>query len=136
MDELDRVTRAMRDSNDLWQQGEPRKALKLLDQSIAEAVQEEKTEWIQALCRHAALISDSLGDLALCQQYNEQALAYGPNNPMALYGLAKVLSMQGQTELAKQYALRCHEVVVRSANDAHRGILDLIAKRWPEISKH
>ncbi len=133
MGELDQLTRAMRDSNELWQLGEPRKALKLLDQSIAEAIRQKKDQWVQVLCRHAALISDSIGDLPLAKQYNEQALVYGPDNPMALYGLAKVLSQQGETELAKQYATKCREAVVHSGSEIHRGVLDLIAKRWPEL---
>src|SRR6266566_5231421 len=135
MGELNQLTRVLLDSNELWQLGEPQKALKLLDQTISEAIRQKKDQWVQVLCRHAALISDSVGDLALSKQYNEQTLVYGPDNPMALYGLAKVLSLQGETELANQYAMRCRDVVVRSGNEMYQGMLDLIAKRWPEIEE-
>ncbi|HEU5410400.1 MAG TPA: tetratricopeptide repeat protein [Candidatus Acidoferrales bacterium] len=133
MGELDLPTRVMRDSNELWQMGEPRMALKLLDQSIAETIRQKKDQWVQVLCRHAALISECIGDLPGAKEYNEQALAHGPDNPMALYGLAKVLNEQGEPELAKQYAAKCKEAVVRSGSEIHQAVLDLIAKRWPEL---
>ena len=40
MGELDQLTRVMRDSNELWRMGEPRMALELLDESIAEAIRQ------------------------------------------------------------------------------------------------
>lgn len=133
MGELDQLTRVMRDSNELWRMGEPRMALELLDESIAEAIRQKKDQWVQVLCRHAALISESVGDLPRAKEYNEQALVHGPDNPMALYGLAKVLHDQGETELAQQYAAKCKEAVVRSGSEIYQGVLDLIAKRWPEL---
>ena len=133
MGELDQLTRAMRDSNEFWQAGDPQRALRILDQSIQDAIRQKKDQWVEVLGRHAALISESIGDLPQARQYNEQVLRYGPDNPMALYGLAKVLSEQGEIELARQYAVRCREAVARSGNEIHQGVLELIAKRWPEI---
>jgi hypothetical protein len=135
MSELDQLARAMRDSNELWQLGKSHEALNVLDGSIKEAIRQKKDEWVQVLCRHAALISESTNDLLRAKHYNEQALVYGPDNPMALYGLAKVLSEQGEPELAKQYAIKCRHVVRHSSNNIYQGLLDLLDKRWPEIAK-
>jgi len=135
MGELDELTRAMRDSNKLWREGEPRSALRLLDKSIEEAIRQNKNEWLQVLCRHAARISEAINDFPLARQYNEEALRHGPDNPLALYGLAKVLAEQGEAEQAKLYATKCVEAIARSGDEIHEAVLDLIAKRWPDLTQ-
>jgi tetratricopeptide (TPR) repeat protein len=135
MGELDELTRSMRDSNKLWREGDPRSALRLLDRSIEEAVRQNKNQWVQVLCRHAARISEAINDLPLVKRYNEEALRYVPDNPLALYGLAKVLAEQGESEQAKVYATKCVEAVARSGDEIHDAVLDLIAKRWPELTQ-
>jgi tetratricopeptide (TPR) repeat protein len=88
-------------------------ALKVLDKAIAEAIRERQTLWIPTLCHVAANASYFMGDLQLRKDYYEQSLASAPENPRALYGLAKVAREQGQPEIARQYAVRCHKAISR-----------------------
>src|SRR5712672_2334572 len=83
MGKLDELTRAMRESNKLWREGEPRSALRRLDKSIEEAIRQNKNKWLQVLCRHAARISEAINDFPLARQYNEEALRHGVDNPLA-----------------------------------------------------
>jgi len=50
------------------------KALKLLDDSIAEAKRDHKVSWIRTLCQHAAIVSRFTKNLASAQQYYEESL--------------------------------------------------------------
>jgi Tfp pilus assembly protein PilF len=88
---------------------------------------------LQVLCRHTARISEAINDFPLARQYNEETLRHGPDNPLALYGLAKVLAEQGEAEQAKLYATKCVEAIARSGDEIHEAVLDLIAKRWPDL---
>jgi Tfp pilus assembly protein PilF len=85
------------------------------------------------LSHHAAVIASSVGELGLVKHYYEQSLVHNPENPTALYGLADVSLEQGEHELARNYARRCHAAILRSGDEIDRGLLDLLAKRWPEI---
>ena len=82
--EMEHMTHAVQASTRLSQNGEPLKALELLDNSIAIAVRENWHRALQTISRHAAIIAESSGDLARAKFYNEQTLAYAPENPMAL----------------------------------------------------
>jgi hypothetical protein len=56
---------------------------------------------------------------------------------MALYGLARVSLEQGDPGVAKEYAARCHEVILHGGDEfevVRQGLLDLTAKQWPEIA--
>jgi len=53
--------------------------------------------------------------------------------PMALYGMAKILSEQGEVEQARQYASRCYQVSVRGATEIDRARVELLGKHWPEF---
>jgi len=135
MTEFDQLRSAMKDSSELWDAGEPGKALELLNNSITAAVQENRNSWIRTLAHHAAVIAGSVGDLGLVKHYYEQSLAYNPGNPRALYGLAPTSLELGETELAMSYAIKCREAVLHSDDDMDRGLLELIAKRWPELGE-
>ena len=73
-----------------------------LDDCIAKAKLEKRSIWVKVLSRHASVISDSMGDLALTRGYVEQVLAYEPEDAFALFKLADVLFGQGQADLAKR----------------------------------
>jgi hypothetical protein len=54
--------------------------------------------------------------------------------PVALYGLAEAMLKQGEIALAKEYAKRSYNSAVEDDDDvAKRELLDLIAKKWPDI---
>lgn len=131
--EMEHMTHAIQESTRLSQNGEPLKALELLDNSIAIAVRENWQRALQTISRHAAIIAESNGDLVRAKFYNEQTLAYAPENPMALYGMAKILSEQGEVELARQYAARCYEVSLRGGTEIDRARVELLGTRWPEF---
>ena len=48
------------------------------------------------------------------KQYYEKSLALNPESPRALSGLADVAEVQGELELAKQYAARCYKGLMGS----------------------
>jgi hypothetical protein len=131
--EMDQVRDTVQESTLLSQKGEHLKALELLDGVLSAAIHQKWNRAIQILSRHAAIIAESVGDLARAKSYNEQVLAFGPENPMALYGMAKILSLQGETELAKQYAAKCYEVSVRGGTEIDQARVELLGKLWPEF---
>ncbi len=61
--EIDLLKSVINGSSELSKQGQNEKALRLLDDSIAEAIRTNRSMWIRVLSRHAAAISDSMGDL-------------------------------------------------------------------------
>jgi Tfp pilus assembly protein PilF len=68
------------------------------------------------------------------KHYYKQSLASDPDNPRAWYGLASVALEQGETEMAKQYAIRCHAALVQSEDGVIKpGLLELLAKHWPDV---
>jgi tetratricopeptide (TPR) repeat protein len=134
MPEKDELVTTTRKSTELWQLGEPHKALKLLDDSISEAIRGDRPLWVRTLALHAAVIADFIGDLRRARQYREQCVAYGPDDPMALYGLAKVLLEQGERERAKEYAASAYRLCMQGGTELDRVVIDAIIKRWPELA--
>ena len=63
--DLDTVKRAIRESTELSKQGDNQRALRILDESIADALRENHDRWVRVLSRHASAISDSMADLTL-----------------------------------------------------------------------
>jgi Tfp pilus assembly protein PilF len=130
---IDRVKQAVRESAAFSTNGEFAKALKVLDDALAEAVNQNNPHWVRILSHHAAAICDYMGNLDLAASYYKLSLAHAPDNPMALYGLADVLFKQGETQDARQYALRCYVSSVRLGGRESRAFAELLAKRWPEL---
>ena len=133
MSDLEQLKRVIQQSSELSKLGQDEKALNLLDDSLGQAVRENRVMWIRILSHHAAVISDSMGDHSRIRRYYEQSLASNPDNPMALYGLAKALHRQGETELAKEYATKCFRSVQHSESQLDRGLVELIVATWPEF---
>jgi hypothetical protein len=133
--DINRLKRAINDSSKLSRLGEKQRALKLLDNFIAEAILENRGIWIRVLSRHASVICDSAGDLTLVKHYCEQALAHVPDDPMMLFSLADVSSRQGEVGLAMQYAVKSYDICVKRGSPEDRFIAELIIKRWPEINE-
>jgi hypothetical protein len=131
--EMDHMTHAVQESTRVSQNGDPLKAMELLDGSIAVAIRENWNHALPTILRHAAIIAESGGDLARAKFYNEQTLAYSPENPMALYGMAKILSEQNEIDLVRQYAARCYDVSLRGGTDVDRARVELLGKDWPEF---
>jgi len=129
-----RYREAITRSAELTQQDKPEDALKLLDEAIAEAIQEQQISRICTLCHHAAVISRFTDNLPLAQRYYEQSLISNPENARALYGLAAIALDQGKPVVARQYATRCHKALLQSKDEMLKtGLLDLLAKNWPDV---
>ena len=49
--------------------------------------------------------------------------------------MADLAVEEGETEMAKQYARRCHEALLRTTDEvAKKDLFDLVLERWPELS--
>jgi len=107
------------------------KALRLLDDAIALAISEHENRWVLTLSHHAAVISGFLGKAELVKRYYQQSLSFNPENSRALCGLAKVAKEQGEVELAKHYACRCHKALLNGDDFLKEAQLELLLKHWP-----
>ena len=110
-------------------------SLRVLDESIAEAARKKQLDWAGGLSQHAAMICRLDGDLESARHYSEQAILYGPGNPTALFGMAKVLLDQGEARLAREYAAECYEISLRGGTELDRSRIELIVRLWPELDR-
>lgn len=133
MSQLDRLKRAINDSSELSKAGENEKALDLLDASITDAIRENLNTWVCTLSRHAAVISDYMGDLRRARGYYERAVKHDPDNTITLYSLADVLRRLGEIDSAKQCAVRCYQLSTQRDNDLDRNVVESLLKTWPEL---
>jgi Tfp pilus assembly protein PilF len=134
--EHERLKQAIAGSLTLCNEGHHREALQLMDDVIAEAMADGEELWAFTLIRHAEILNTTAGQprRSLLKHYYEQYLTYRPENPRALYGLADVAVEEGETEMAKQYASRCHQALLRTTDKvAKKDLFDLVLERWPEL---
>lgn len=83
-------------STKLMEQDKNEEALQLLDGAISMAISETENRWVLTLSHHAAIIARFLGDWPRVKHYYEQSLAFNPDNPAALSGLADVAREVGE----------------------------------------
>jgi len=116
------------------ERGEHGEALKLLEHSRAEAKRDHDVSWIRTLCHHAAIVSKFNENLTSAQHCYEESLASGPEKARALCGLAAVALDQGQLEIVKQYATRCHTAILQCDDEIlKQGLLDPILKHRSDV---
>jgi tetratricopeptide (TPR) repeat protein len=127
---------AMSSSARLVQQGDNEEALRLLDGAIGRATSENENRWVLTLSHHAAVISNFLGNWSQVKHYYEKSLAFNPENPVALSGLADVAKEQGELELAKEYAARCYKALIECDDFLKKERLETLLKKWPEVSQY
>ena len=77
----------MTNSVKLVQDDKHREALRVWAKAAVDAIQREEFSWILTLSHHAAAIASFIGEPQLVKHYDEQSLAFVPENPRALYGL-------------------------------------------------
>ena len=82
-----------------------------------------------------AIIESVLADWPRVKHYYEQSLAFNPENPAALSGLADVAKEQGELELAREYAVRCYKVLMEGDDFLKGARLETLLKKWPEVSR-
>jgi tetratricopeptide (TPR) repeat protein len=127
---------AMSSSVKLAQQGDNEEALRLLDGAIAMAINEKENRWVLTLSHNAAVISNSLGNWSQVKHYYEKSLAFNPENPRALAGLADVAKEQGELKLAKKYAARCYKALIEGDDFLKKERLETLLHKWPEVSQY
>ncbi|HWY53053.1 MAG TPA: hypothetical protein VNZ03_01230 [Terriglobales bacterium] len=125
----------MSSSAKLSQQGDTDEALRLLDSAITMASKENDRQWVLTLSHHAAVISNFLGNLSRVKHYYQQSLAFNPENPRALSGLADVAREEGELELAREYAARCYKALMEGDNFLKDARLETLLKKWPEVGQ-
>jgi tetratricopeptide (TPR) repeat protein len=130
-----RYSNVVSSSARLAQQGNNEAALRLLDDAIARAISENENRWVLMLSHHAAVISNFLGNWSQVKHYYEKSLAFNPENPRALAGLADVAREQGELELAKQYAARCYRTLVEGDDFLKKERLETLLKKWPDVAE-
>ena len=127
---------AMSASTKLMQQDKNEEALRLLNDAIAVAISQNENRWVLTLSHHAAVISNFLGNLSQVKHYYQKSLAFNPENPHALSGLADVAKEQGELELAKEYAARCYKALMEGDDFLKDAQLEMLLKKWPEVAQH
>jgi len=86
----DRGREVLRQTLEFRRAGEDGQALTLLDDAIAQAVQEGHGTWVSILCGHAAVISQFLGDRQREIQYNQLRLPLSKDYAFAAYNFAQL----------------------------------------------
>jgi tetratricopeptide (TPR) repeat protein len=123
-------------STKLLQQDKDDEALRILDEAIEEAVRDGDKSWVRTLCHHAAIIAALNENLDLAKHYYEQSLTSNPENAPALYGLARAYRDQGQPEVARTYAKRCYDALMRVDTDILKPhLLESLSMGWPEVTR-
>jgi hypothetical protein len=110
-------------------------ALRILDEAIKAAANENASRCLLTLCHHAAVIAEFLGNLTLVRDYYQQSLTFNPENPAALPGLADVAKEQGELELAKEYAARCYKSLMAGDEFLKDARLETLLKKWPGVAQ-
>jgi tetratricopeptide (TPR) repeat protein len=132
----ERLHSALLDSLKLSGSGQHEEAVRLMDELIAEATKEGDGLTALLLINHAAILNGGERDRSLAKRYYEQFLTYNPENPRVLYESADVAMEDGQIEIAKEHAKRCHQAILKSDDDKiKKDLLDLILERWPELAE-
>ena len=125
---------AMRASVRLTQDNKYEEALRVLDEAIAETIRQNRISLTITMCHHAAVTCKFMENSERATAYYEQSLANSPENPVALYGLADIARSSGHDQLAKAYALRCYNALLRDEDLITReGLLEMVTKGWPEV---
>ena|SRR5579862_2330828 len=131
----ERLHNALIDSLNLSGSGQHQEARRLMEDIIAEAIKEGDELTALVVIDHTAMLNSDGRDRSLAKHYYEQFLTSSPDSTRMLYESANAAMEDGQIEIAKQYAKRCHQAVLRSDDKKiKRDLLDLVLERWPEVA--
>jgi len=131
---FDEIRNAVGESSELSLDGRQKEALALLDRALTKAERSKSETAVTTLAMHASAISQSIGDLQAAKLYLEQVLRYEPANPLALYSTAHILKKQGKIAEAREIANGLYSSVRTSDTQEAKGLQELLACEWPEIS--
>ena len=125
------LVETVRRVGDLVSRGDGPSALQLLDDFMGEPGQGRELR-VRLLGSFAAITAESIGDLKTARRYLEEMLGHDPENPFTLYSLADCLARQGETNEAKQYAAKSHELALAHGGTRGEALVELLEKRFPE----
>ena len=107
-----------------------------MERLIAETIREGDGSTALVLIGHAALLNGGGIDRSLVKHYYEQFLTSNPDNARVLYESADLAMEDGQFEIAKQHAKRCHRTILKSDDAKLKSdLLDLVRERWPDVAE-
>jgi tetratricopeptide (TPR) repeat protein len=134
-DGWERGRAVMRESVKLLKEGKKEQALNIVDEALAEAIDENHGKWALTLCRHAAIIAHSMGNYSRQVQYEEKALPFAKDFKFAAYNFSQLLLEHGQVDRAERYAEEAYKLSVTGSTDADRDLVAAILKQWPNIAR-
>jgi hypothetical protein len=125
----------MQQSLEFLKKGQREQALQLLDAAIAEAIQNNHSGWVLALCHHAEAIALSMRDRQRQIHYKEQALPFAKDYHFAAYNLAQLLLSDGQVGLAERYASEAYRQSMTQTTEADSDLRAAILRQWPNAAQ-
>lgn len=128
----DRDRRLLGKISQLVRRGRSRDALKLLDDFMAEQVNDRPAR-IKNFAQHAAGIAYGLGDFALTRKYCELDLAHEPNSLLSLCIMAIVSKRQNELELARKFAIRCYRLAAQGHDQLSLTVAEMIRGQFPDL---
>jgi hypothetical protein len=132
----DRGREVMQQTVEFMRAAKDERALSLLDDAIAEAVQEHRDIWVSILCGHAAVISNHIGDRRREIHYNQLRLPMAKDYAFAAYNFAQLLLSDGQVARAEQYASEAYKLSITKDTEADRDLVAAILKQWPSVTQN
>jgi hypothetical protein len=124
---------ALQESLTFSKAGHTHRALKIVDEAMADAIRDDRGTWVRILACHAAALAQSLGDTERQIQYEERALPFAQEHSFALYNFAQLLLKHGDVARAKRYATEAYRLSRAATTDADRDLVAAILKDWPGI---
>jgi tetratricopeptide (TPR) repeat protein len=122
-------------SIELAKAGEMETALELLDDSLSEAIREDRSDLIRVLSGHAEVLATASGDVRRVRSYYEQRLPHVPDPAFALYNFARMLSRLGELDQAREYAAKSYELSRSEVTDADQDLVKAILTQWPDLDE-
>jgi len=122
----------MRRVSQLVRKGKGREALRVLDDFMAEPV-EDRINRIKNFAPHAAVIASAIRDFPLAKKYCEQDLAYNPDSLLSLYGWPIYPIGRGTRSRLGRYAIQCYQLAAAGNDPVSQGVVELIEKRFPDL---
>ena len=132
----DRVHKTMMSTIDLIKNGERDQAFGALDDILADALSDDQGAWVKTLCGHAVVMAHASGDRHREIKYMKQALPFTKDRQFALYNLAQLLLLDGQTSVAEQCASEAYELSTVVEGQDNRDLVAAILKTWPNVAEN
>jgi hypothetical protein len=132
----ERGREVMHQSLEFLKAGQKEQALNVLDNALAEAIQENRATWVSIFCSHAAVLAHAMGNRRREIHYAEQALPFAKEHRFAAYNFAQLLLSDGQVARAERYATEAYKLSTTETTEADRDLVAAILKQWPNVAQN